>query len=247
MKVKNVRIKDIYNMQTLFFKKEDGKEMYFLIRDMEKLGYIVRIQVNENEEIDGLFFINEKAIEDARRWPEAITVDATYKTNAYKLSLVNIVGTSNVMSDKVDGSLQTFAVAAAFISSEKEEKYQWIMEELREAVWPKEKNFRLPSVFVTDNEKALRNAIECVFPESQHLLCSWHLWNTMKQKLKCGTVADDVFKVRRTEAEIDFQSIVSSYNEQTYDKAVSSFKKRITVPGTFANNGADAVKHLDNV
>jgi hypothetical protein len=51
-----------------------------------------------------------------------LTIDATYKTNAHKMSLVNIVGTSNVSSIKVGNNcLQTFAIAAAFVNSETDE------------------------------------------------------------------------------------------------------------------------------
>jgi hypothetical protein len=61
------------------------------------------------------------------------------------MSLVNIVGTSNVSSIKVGNNcLQTFAIAAAFVNSETEEAYTWILEELREAVWPADESFTLP-------------------------------------------------------------------------------------------------------
>lgn len=233
-------------MQTLFTKSQDGKEMYTLITELEHLGYVVRIQVDSKNRIEGLFFINECAINDARRWPEAVTIDATYKTNAHKLTLENIVGTSNVTSEKMSGALQTFPIAAAFVNSEKEQKYQWILEELREAFWPEEENFRLPSVFVTNNEQALINAIETVFPESQHLLCSWHLWNTMQaKKLEPSTSNKNDFDIYCTEAEIAFQRIVSSYDERSYQKALGEFKQQISIPGKFKDNGAKALDHLN--
>lgn len=245
MGIKNVVKKDIQNIQSMFLKDEDGKDMYFLIRDLESLGYAVRFQVNGSRQIESLFFINETAIKEARRWPEAITIDATYKTNAHKLTLVNIVGTSNVTSGKYN-SLQTFPIAAAFVNSEKEEKYKWILEELRDAIWPVEGDHRLPSVFVTDNELALRNAIESVFPESQHVLCSWHLWNTMETKLLPGEIEADEFRVRRTETEIDFQKIVSSYNDSSFREAIDDFQQRVTFPKHFKDNGAEAIKYLKN-
>lgn len=108
--------------------------MYSLIGQLESLGYIVRIQVNEKLEITGLFFTNEAAITETKQWPEAITIDATYKTNAHRMTLVNIVGTSDVSSDKNSSCEQTFAIAAAFINSEKESMYQWILGEFRVAV-----------------------------------------------------------------------------------------------------------------
>lgn len=221
--------------------------MYTLINCLESLNYIVRIQVTEKHEIKRLFFISEIAIEEARRWPEAITIDATYKTNAHKMSLVNIVGTSNVAAQHNADRLQTFAIAGAFVNSETEATYTWIMEELQEAVWPTNENYALPSVFVTDNEQALRNAIESVFPRSQHLLCSWHPWNTMETKFPAGTVDADEFHFRRIEAEILFKEAMSINNEEQYQKAIISFEKHIRTPGYFAKDGATAADYLKNM
>ena len=221
--------------------------MYHLITELENLGYVIRIQVKGDQEVKGLFFIHEKAIKEARLWPEAITIDATYKTNAHKMSLVNIVGTSNSSSIKGSNRLQTFAIAAAFVNNETENTYQWILEELRDAVWPTETRYKLPSVIVTDNEQALRNAIENVFPESQHLLCSWHLWNTMLTKLAIGKVASAEYNLRITEAEIEFKSMMSSWNMPSFRKACDNFEKIITTVGYFKENGQMALSYLKDV
>lgn len=74
---------------------------------------------------------------------------------------LNIVGTSNVSSVKGANRLQTFVIAAAFVNSEK--AYTCILEGLREAIWSSEGLYELPSVFVIDNETALRYTIDAVF------------------------------------------------------------------------------------
>lgn len=61
-------------------------------------------------------------------------IDATYKANAHKLSLINIVGTCNASSVRVDNRLETFPIAAAFVSSETEDAYTWVLKELRNAI-----------------------------------------------------------------------------------------------------------------
>lgn len=245
--IKNIIRKDIQNIQTLFLKNEDGKEMYSLISYLESLNYVVRFRVDAKNEICALFFIGESSKKEARLWPEALAIDATYKTNAHKFSLVNIVGTSNTTSDKSSNKLQTFAIAAAFIKSETEEMYTWILEELREAVWPVEITCTLPSVIVTDNERALRNAIASVFPESQHLLCSWHLWNTMETKLPVGTVSGVEYNYRRSLAEVEFKKVMSTSNEEEYKTALSNFEQIVSTPGYFKENGMAALKHLKDV
>lgn len=219
--------------------------MYALINYLENLDYVVRIRVNSNKQISGFFFMNEAAINEARRWPETVTIDATYKTNANRLSLINIVGTSNISTVKRGANhLQTFAIAAAFVDSETEESYTWVLQELREAVWPPEESFQLPSVIMTDNERALRNAIATVFPESQHFLCYWHLWNTMKLKLSIGTVDGVEFEYRRAQAEEQFMKVVSSYNLRTYQEAIGNLEQILSTRGYFKDDGALAMKYL---
>ncbi|GAA5806677.1 hypothetical protein MFLAVUS_000025 [Mucor flavus] len=94
---------------------------------MDSIGYVIRIQTKPDQEVRSVFFIHEKVIKEVRLRPEAITVDATYKTNAHKLSLVNIVGTSNASSVKSVNRLQTFAIVAAFVNNETEQTYTVLM------------------------------------------------------------------------------------------------------------------------
>ncbi|KAI9245143.1 hypothetical protein EDC94DRAFT_665381 [Helicostylum pulchrum] len=101
LNVNNVIKKDIQNIQSTFFKSGTGKDMYSLVTFLESLGY--------------------KSIKEARLWPEAITVDAMYKTNAHKLFLCNVSSVKGI------NRLQTFAIAAAFINSETELAYTWII------------------------------------------------------------------------------------------------------------------------
>lgn len=253
--ITNVIKKDIQNIQALFLKDDDGKEMYSLITNLESLNYTVRIQVKNNndhiingtaaKEVISLFFIKQQAIEDARRWPEAVIVDATYKTNAHKMSLINIVGTSNASSVRVDNKLETFPIAAAFVNSETEEAYTWVLKELKNAVWNGDDEN--PSVFVTDNEQALRNAIESIFPESQHLLCTWHLWNTMATKLSVGSITKEEYNLRLTEAEFEFKNAMTCSDENTFQRSLANFQTIISKPGYFVKNGEAAKMYLKNV
>lgn len=71
-------------------------------------------------------------------------------------------------------------------------------------------------------KQALRNAIESIFPENQHLLCTWHLWNTVSIKLAIGKYISLVeYNLRRTEAEVAFKAVMTSYNEMSYRKALA--------------------------
>ncbi|XP_050908484.1 uncharacterized protein LOC127122139 [Lathyrus oleraceus] len=94
--------------------------------------------------------------------------DCTYKTDRYRLPLLRIVG---VMSTKL-----TFSVGFTYLEYEREENFKWVLEKLKE-LFSYEK--LLSNVMVTDQELALMNAIEVVFPNSTYMLCLFHFQNTL--------------------------------------------------------------------
>ncbi|KAI8064789.1 uncharacterized protein B0P05DRAFT_599031 [Gilbertella persicaria] len=68
--------------------------------------------------------------QDGKGMYSLITQMEYLKTNGRKITLVNIVGTSNVISVKGSNKLHNFAVAVAFVKPETETVYTWILEEL---------------------------------------------------------------------------------------------------------------------
>ena len=63
--------------------------------------------------------------------------------------------------------------ALCFLSSEKEEDYEWAMTQFEELL--EEHGIPWPLSIVTDRELALINALETVFPKVVHILCTWHV------------------------------------------------------------------------
>ena len=91
-------------------------------------------------------------------------MDSTYKTNKYRLPLLEIVG--------VTSTGLTFSAAFAFLSSEKQNNFIWALERLRGLFMTSEGG---PQVIVTDRDLALMNVVGMVFPQCYHLLCRFHI------------------------------------------------------------------------
>jgi hypothetical protein len=64
-------------------------------------------------------------------------------------------------------------VGLVFLSSEKEADYTWAVNYLRALM--AENVIKEPYSIVTDRELALIRALKAQFPNSQHLLCRWHV------------------------------------------------------------------------
>ncbi|KAL7193515.1 hypothetical protein ACSBR2_025178 [Camellia fascicularis] len=117
----------------------------------------------DTEIVTDLFFAHPTSLNLLRAFPKVLLMDCTYKTNQYRLRLVEIVG--------VTSTVMTFSVAFAYLQYEKEDNYTWALGILRSVM---DEN-TLPSIIVIDRELALMNAICTVFPGTTNLLCRWHI------------------------------------------------------------------------
>nr|KAJ0205206.1 hypothetical protein LSAT_V11C500287550 [Lactuca sativa] len=90
-------------------------------------------------------------------------MDATYKTNKYNMPFLEIVGfTSTNMK---------FFIGFGFMDKEKESNYIWALNCLKSII----DRYDSSCVTVTDNEIALMNACEKVFPSAIQILCKLHI------------------------------------------------------------------------
>ena len=124
-----VQSKDISNLRQKVFANDNDRSMRNLIDALDKHGYRVRyttIGDDSKTHLQGLFFAHTSAIELARELPETISIDATYKTNAYKLPFIQVIGTGNIGYP----TLKSFHIAGAWIAQETNEMYAWAMESI---------------------------------------------------------------------------------------------------------------------
>jgi hypothetical protein len=161
---------DIANIRRRFLgtTQDDTNTMHTFINKLENNGYLVRSMVDKTNTTTAFLFTHWICSARARQLCEVVIIDATYKTNRYRMPFVNIVGVGNVGRD----SLMTFAIAGAWTSNEQETTYRWILQQLEYLVYT---NGSSPQIIITDNAKSIVNAVEDVFPESTHLLCTVHI------------------------------------------------------------------------
>ncbi|XP_058216739.1 uncharacterized protein LOC131327607 [Rhododendron vialii] len=94
-----------------------------------------------------------------------VIIDATYKSNEYRIPLLKVVGITSTM--------KTYSLIFAYLSNETKEQLIWALDTLKR--WMVEKGAVLPSVVVSYRDLALLGAIGICFPFAQHILCIWHI------------------------------------------------------------------------
>ncbi|XP_058741131.1 protein FAR1-RELATED SEQUENCE 5-like [Vicia villosa] len=120
-----------------------------------------------------IFWTHPNSVKLLNMFPLVLIFDCTYKTNRYRLPLLEIVG---VTSAKL-----TFSVAFAYLEYEREENLTWALDKLNELFYYEK---LLPDVMVTDRELALMNAIDSVYLNVSHLLCTFHISKNVSMKFK---------------------------------------------------------------
>ncbi|XP_074293112.1 protein FAR1-RELATED SEQUENCE 5-like [Silene latifolia] len=132
-------------------------------RQAEDPGFFFRVQFNEEGRLCHLFWCDSMMREDYRLYHDVLIFDTTYRTNRYNLICGAFVGINNHWSNVMFG--------CAFLSDEKEESFQWLFNVFNEAMGD---DLRPVSIF-TNQDKAMTNALESVYPQSRHRLCQWHI------------------------------------------------------------------------
>ncbi|XP_024995354.1 protein FAR1-RELATED SEQUENCE 5-like [Cynara cardunculus var. scolymus] len=154
--------KTIYNQcQKLRLKKNAGRTpMQVVMSFLQDEGYVYYDRENNStNELEDLFFAHPRSLEIWRAFPHVLLMDATYKTNRFEMSLLEIVG--------VTSTNKTFCVAFVFMHKEKISNYTWALNCLQSLM----EGCLYPRVIVTDRELALMKACNIVFPGAKRLLC----------------------------------------------------------------------------
>ncbi|KAI3801880.1 hypothetical protein L1987_29997 [Smallanthus sonchifolius] len=88
----------------------------------------------------------------------------------------------------IDNHNNNVTFGAALLGSETTDTYVWLLKNFLKA-FGKE-----PKVVVTDQNPAMRKAIEEVFTKSRHRLCTWHVMNKLSMKVGANLCNSTDFK-----------------------------------------------------
>ncbi|XP_028056148.1 PKS-NRPS hybrid synthetase CHGG_01239-like [Camellia sinensis] len=208
-------LKTIYNVRhrNRVVQRAGRSQMQHLLGELAKYNYIERHRREESMmTVTDLFWAHPTSLDLFRTFPRILIMDCTYKTNRYRLPLLEIVG--------VTSTEMTFSVAFAYLQYERVDNYTWVLATLRDAM----DGFVVPTVIVTDRELALMNAIQKIFPSARHLLCRWHISKNVLTK--CKKMFETQQKWEKFNHE--WNSVVYSSSEIQYEERLKSLLKEFS-------------------
>lgn len=164
---------------------------------------------NNSDTVKDILWAHPTSIKLLHAFPRILIMDCTYKTNRYRLPLLEIVG--------ITSTNMTFSVAFAYLESEREDNYSWALGSLISLMHRQ----LVPSIIVTDRKLALMNAIDRIFSTSRHMLCRWHIGKNIvtnckkyfETKQKWDLLVYEWNILVASETEDDFNRLLSRLNK----------------------------------
>jgi MULE transposase domain len=211
------KMQDIYNIRREIKAEllQERSPIEAILYQLQTSDYEYNYQLDETGHIQLLFFAHPESLVLLKRFPEVLLMDCTYKTNRFKMPLLDILGST--------GTERTYFAVFIFLSRETEEQYEAALQML--AIAMEKKLIELPKVIVTDQDLGLMNVTHTVFPRTTYLFCGWHINKNMLyhgQQLGVFLVNTD----EETSFQAEWQAVVTSRSIDDYRKSWSQFQKR---------------------
>ncbi|XP_022030573.1 protein FAR1-RELATED SEQUENCE 5-like [Helianthus annuus] len=103
-------------------------------------------------------------------------------TGLYKMVFVPFTG--------IDNHYRNVMLGAGLLASESIESYKWLLQSFLNSFG------KQPKVVITDQDPAMKQAIEAVFDKSRHRLCMWHIMKKVANKVGHELCNNEDFKRR---------------------------------------------------
>jgi hypothetical protein len=137
-----------------------------------KMKYFYKAKKDNQGRLHNLFFAHLASFALIKDNSDVFLLDCTYKINRFNMPFLHIVGSTCLEKN--------FNIAFDFMPGKKDPDYIIALTPLRELcvhldIWP--------SVFVTDNDSALKKALRELFPDVPQRLCFWHMNNNLKVRM----------------------------------------------------------------
>ncbi|KAJ5279228.1 hypothetical protein N7478_007160 [Penicillium angulare] len=163
----HVIAKNIYNIKMDLNKRRLGgrSSIQTLLQDLPNSGdWCIRCRSDNNDILLALFAIHRTSIGFLRLFPYILWMDTTFKTNKFKMPLLDITGMTSTN--------QTFSAGFCFLSDSTTDSFCWALQQLQSVLAVE--SIPEPLTVFTDKELAILSAIPMVFTLN-HMLCLWHI------------------------------------------------------------------------
>ncbi|XP_042980056.1 protein FAR1-RELATED SEQUENCE 4-like [Carya illinoinensis] len=152
--------------------KGGGNALYEYFQRMRNQndGFVSFMDVDDDGRLRNIFWADARSRAAYEYFGDVVTFNTTYLTNRYGMPFAPFVG--------VNHHGQSILLGAGLLSSEDTHSFVWLFR-----TWLDCMNGQAPKAIITDQDRAMKNAIHMVFPETRHRYCLWHIMRKLPEKL----------------------------------------------------------------
>ncbi|KAG8364535.1 hypothetical protein BUALT_Bualt18G0007200 [Buddleja alternifolia] len=150
--------------RSLALEEGDAQVMleYFVQIQKENPSFLYVIDLNEDQRLRNLFWVDAKNRKDYISFNDVVFFDTSYLKSNEKMPIALFIG--------VNHHFQPMLIGCALVADETKPTFVWLMK-----TWLRAMGGQAPKVIITDQDKQLKSAIEEVFPYSRHCYALWHV------------------------------------------------------------------------
>ncbi|CAI9102790.1 OLC1v1001129C3 [Oldenlandia corymbosa var. corymbosa] len=149
---------------------------YFKTMQAENPGFYYAIQLDDENRMINVFWADARSRTSYTHFGDAVTFDTMYRPNQFLVPFAPFTGVNH------HGQIVLFGCALIF--DESEASFTWVLK-----TWLSAMNNRPPISITTDQDRAIKAAVNQVLPESRHCICKWHILREGRERLSHVYVA----------------------------------------------------------
>ncbi|XP_060958556.1 protein FAR-RED IMPAIRED RESPONSE 1 [Cannabis sativa] len=195
---------------------------YFVQMQSKNSSFFYMMDLDDKSRIKNVFWADARSRAMYEEFGDVVTFDTTYLTNKYNMPFAPFIG--------VNHHGQSILLGCGLLSSETTETFIWLFK-----TWLACMSGCAPKAIITDQAKAMKNAIEVVFPQSRHRWCLWYIMKKIPEKLSSYQLYKPIKKamkncvynsLRKEEFEVTWDFFINDFNLQDNEWLNSLYEER---------------------
>ncbi|KAL3537770.1 hypothetical protein ACH5RR_001136 [Cinchona calisaya] len=143
---------------------------YFKRMQAENPGFYYAIQLDDDNRMSNVFWADARSRTAYCHFGDAVIFDTMYRPNQFQVPFAPFTGVNH------HGQMVLFGCALIF--DESESSFAWVF-----GTWLSAMNNHPPVSMTTDQDRAIKAAVDQVLPETRHCICKWHILREGQERL----------------------------------------------------------------
>lgn len=143
---------------------------YMQQRQVDDPAFYYAIQLDREDQLTCFFWRDGRSAVDYQYFGDVVCFDTSYKIDNYGRPMSIFYG--------VNHHKQLLVFGAALVYDDTEESFKWLFENFKSAM-----NGTVPNSVLTDQDVAITNALDLVWPGTQRRTCVWHVYQNATKYL----------------------------------------------------------------